>query len=348
MGQRIAVMSDGLLQQVGTPQQLYDHPLNRFVAGFIGSPSMNFIETAAPDGGPMSSRPRASTSRSRSYRAALKAGTRATTVVVVGFRPEHLELGEVAGPSAQHPGHRRRRRVPRQRGAAPRDRRRHATSSRSSTRPTGSARATSSRSRCRSTKLHLFHAEKGDEPEPRRRPRRVAARRWPRPPDRLTTPHHRRPARPSRRAGRSHVPEPHDRADVTQPRPRPVRRRPARGAGRRAPGSSTAGATSSSGSTRSSAPTAPAAPATSSATRARSRSSRSTTTAGCCSSASGGSPPGGRCSRSRPARSTSTTASPRTPTSPPAASSRRRPGHARRDVAQARRRSGPRPGSPRS
>src|SRR6187455_2587477 len=53
MGQRIAVMSDGLLQQVGTPQQLYDHPVNRFVAGFIGSPSMNFIETDAPRDGSM-------------------------------------------------------------------------------------------------------------------------------------------------------------------------------------------------------------------------------------------------------------------------------------------------------
>ncbi len=46
MGQRIAVMSEGLLQQVGTPQQLYDTPINRFVAGFIGSPAMNFVELA--------------------------------------------------------------------------------------------------------------------------------------------------------------------------------------------------------------------------------------------------------------------------------------------------------------
>jgi len=44
MGTRIAVMSDGLLQQVGTPQVLYDQPANRFVAGFIGSPSMNFLD----------------------------------------------------------------------------------------------------------------------------------------------------------------------------------------------------------------------------------------------------------------------------------------------------------------
>src|SRR6187399_2260477 len=47
MGQRIAVMSEGLLQQVGTPQDLYDNPKNRFVAGFIGSPAMNFVEVPA-------------------------------------------------------------------------------------------------------------------------------------------------------------------------------------------------------------------------------------------------------------------------------------------------------------
>ena len=44
MGTRIAVMKDGLLQQVDSPQQLYDHPDNMFVAGFIGSPSMNFFD----------------------------------------------------------------------------------------------------------------------------------------------------------------------------------------------------------------------------------------------------------------------------------------------------------------
>jgi len=44
MGDRIAVMKDGLLQQVDTPLALYNHPANMFVAGFIGSPPMNFIE----------------------------------------------------------------------------------------------------------------------------------------------------------------------------------------------------------------------------------------------------------------------------------------------------------------
>jgi multiple sugar transport system ATP-binding protein len=44
MGSRIAVLKDGILQQIDTPQTLYDYPDNVFVAGFIGSPSMNFFE----------------------------------------------------------------------------------------------------------------------------------------------------------------------------------------------------------------------------------------------------------------------------------------------------------------
>jgi len=44
MGTRIAVLRDGVLQQIDAPQVLYDHPVNMFVAGFIGSPSMNFID----------------------------------------------------------------------------------------------------------------------------------------------------------------------------------------------------------------------------------------------------------------------------------------------------------------
>ena len=98
MGQRIAVMNEGILQQVGPPQELYDHPVNRFVAGFIGSPSMNFVEvtasgadgavTLASDGGitiPLPGR--------------LADAVRGSTGdgLVAGFRPEHVELGE-AGP----------------------------------------------------------------------------------------------------------------------------------------------------------------------------------------------------------------------------------------------------------
>jgi multiple sugar transport system ATP-binding protein len=47
MGDRIAVMNFGVLQQVGAPQDLYERPVNKFVAGFIGSPAMNFINVKA-------------------------------------------------------------------------------------------------------------------------------------------------------------------------------------------------------------------------------------------------------------------------------------------------------------
>src|SRR5207248_11011561 len=46
MGDRIAVMKDGALQQCASPREIYDHPVNMYVAGFIGSPKMNFIPVA--------------------------------------------------------------------------------------------------------------------------------------------------------------------------------------------------------------------------------------------------------------------------------------------------------------
>jgi multiple sugar transport system ATP-binding protein len=50
MGDRVAVMKDGILQQVDTPLKLYDSPVNLFVAGFIGSPAMNLLQARAKDG----------------------------------------------------------------------------------------------------------------------------------------------------------------------------------------------------------------------------------------------------------------------------------------------------------
>ena len=51
MGTRIVVMKDGLVQQVNTPQHLYDYPCNEFVAGFIGSPQMNFVNATVGKSG---------------------------------------------------------------------------------------------------------------------------------------------------------------------------------------------------------------------------------------------------------------------------------------------------------
>ena len=50
LGDRVAVMRGGRLQQVGPPQELYNNPVNLFVAGFIGSPAMNFLPAAIEDG----------------------------------------------------------------------------------------------------------------------------------------------------------------------------------------------------------------------------------------------------------------------------------------------------------
>jgi multiple sugar transport system ATP-binding protein len=89
MGTRIAVMNVGDLLQVGTPQELYDHPTNRFVAGFIGSPSMNFVSLTV-DGERMTG-PGVDFPVPARFRASLQGGSK---TVVAGFRPEHLGLGD--------------------------------------------------------------------------------------------------------------------------------------------------------------------------------------------------------------------------------------------------------------
>jgi multiple sugar transport system ATP-binding protein len=98
MGTRIAVMNDGLLMQVGTPQALYDAPLNRFVAGFIGSPSMNFVDvTVAGTGDAARLMGPGEWSLPTPPRLRSIAGDIAGRKLVAGFRPEHLDIG-TAGP----------------------------------------------------------------------------------------------------------------------------------------------------------------------------------------------------------------------------------------------------------
>jgi multiple sugar transport system ATP-binding protein len=98
MGTRIAVMSEGLLQQVGSPQILYDTPINRFVAGFIGSPSMNFVNVTLEgtgDTAKLTGPGDWSVALPTRYRDG--AFSRAGKTLVAGFRPEHVDIGE-AGP----------------------------------------------------------------------------------------------------------------------------------------------------------------------------------------------------------------------------------------------------------
>jgi multiple sugar transport system ATP-binding protein len=100
MGSRIAVMNEGILEQVGTPQALYDTPVSRFVAGFIGSPSMNFV-TVHMDGTGESARLVGPADWSIPLPARYRetATPRAGHTLVAGFRPEHLDIGE-GGPGA--------------------------------------------------------------------------------------------------------------------------------------------------------------------------------------------------------------------------------------------------------
>ncbi|MEU5109968.1 sn-glycerol-3-phosphate ABC transporter ATP-binding protein UgpC [Streptomyces longwoodensis] len=85
MGDRVAVLKDGLLQQVDTPRNMYDRPANLFVAGFIGSPAMNLVEVPITDGGV-----KFGNSVVPVQREALSSATDKT--VTVGVRPEHFDV----------------------------------------------------------------------------------------------------------------------------------------------------------------------------------------------------------------------------------------------------------------
>lgn len=95
MADHVVVMRAGVIEQQGPPLELYERPANRFVAGFIGSPSMNFIDGIATDDG-------------QHVRLDLKSEATlpiATTLepgqsVTVGLRPEHIKLGEASSSPA--------------------------------------------------------------------------------------------------------------------------------------------------------------------------------------------------------------------------------------------------------
>ncbi|WP_343587937.1 sn-glycerol-3-phosphate ABC transporter ATP-binding protein UgpC [Herbaspirillum sp.] len=91
LADKIVVLSEGRIEQVGSPQQLYHHPANRFVAGFIGSPKMNFIDgtvAALQDGGVLLQLP----GGGRQLAAVDGAGLQLGEKVTLGVRPEHLNI----------------------------------------------------------------------------------------------------------------------------------------------------------------------------------------------------------------------------------------------------------------
>ena len=85
MANRIVVLNEGIIQQVGAPLELYDKPENIFVAGFIGSPTMNFVDGTAQAGGKV--RLTDGTIIATNAKA-MKSGD----AVTLGIRPEHLQL----------------------------------------------------------------------------------------------------------------------------------------------------------------------------------------------------------------------------------------------------------------
>jgi len=102
LGDRVAVMRGGVLQQVDTPKELYENPQNLFVAGFIGSPAMNFMPARLE--GHVVKLPFGDAELPEEIRRRLEGsgggngGGRGARDVIAGVRPEHFEAANVAGP----------------------------------------------------------------------------------------------------------------------------------------------------------------------------------------------------------------------------------------------------------
>lgn len=94
LGDRIVIMKDGLIQQVGTPQEIFEHPINTFVASFIGTPQMNFFDAKLEEnngvyvvncGGMKVELPQGVQDK-------LKASQVSAQEIVLGIRPEHIQF----------------------------------------------------------------------------------------------------------------------------------------------------------------------------------------------------------------------------------------------------------------
>src|SRR3954471_16987326 len=91
LGDRVAVMRAGVLQQVGSPEELYDNPVNLFVAGFIGSPAMNFMPATVE--GDLVKLPMVDAPLESKMRDALSGASG----LIAGIRPEHFEDAALVG-----------------------------------------------------------------------------------------------------------------------------------------------------------------------------------------------------------------------------------------------------------
>ena len=98
LGDRIVIMKDGVIQQVGTPQEVFNHPANLFVAGFIGMPQMNFYDAElVMDGDKYAvNLEKAHIVLSEEKQANLRRNNVKPSAVTLGVRPEHLLLSDSA------------------------------------------------------------------------------------------------------------------------------------------------------------------------------------------------------------------------------------------------------------
>ena len=96
LGDRIVVMKDGFIQQIATPQEVFDHPSNLFVAGFIGTPQMNFFDAdlVLKDGRYFVEAPGISVELAPEKQERLKALDVKPQPVTLGVRPEHLVISD--------------------------------------------------------------------------------------------------------------------------------------------------------------------------------------------------------------------------------------------------------------
>ena len=90
MADKIVVMHDGIVEQMGAPLDLYDRPANLFVAGFIGSPSMNFVHGTVDSSGKLSATSKKGATLPLGKLGSAKPGQ----AIVYGIRPEHIHLSD--------------------------------------------------------------------------------------------------------------------------------------------------------------------------------------------------------------------------------------------------------------
>ena len=102
LGDRIVIMKDGFIQQIGTPQEVFNHPYNLFVAGFIGSPQMNFFDAklVKKEGKYAVDLAGYIVELSEEKQAALAANDVQEQEITLGVRPEHMALVEDEGVGA--------------------------------------------------------------------------------------------------------------------------------------------------------------------------------------------------------------------------------------------------------